>query len=132
MRAGDPSSKNCPCVAKGREAGFLFPAILRRMKRVIDSTEVLGTVETATGVCSLCAAADAKFDDSAGKMVVALHAFLRPVEVSQKVPSVDWLPADETVSMSVDMTDAWDAAKEIFHRWVHRVRDSAPLALHPS
>ncbi len=102
------------------------------MKRVIDSTEVLGTVETTTGTCSLCAAADAKFDEDAGRLVVALRAFLRPVEVSQKVPSVDWLPADETVSMSVGMTDAWDAAKEIFDRWVHRVRESAPAALHPS
>lgn len=99
---------------------------------MIDSTEVLGTVETATGVCSLCAAADAKFDDSEEKLIVVLRAFLRPVEVSQKVPSVDWLPADETVSMSVGMTDAWDASKEIFHKWVHRVRDSAPAALHPS
>lgn len=101
------------------------------MKRVIDSTEVLGTVETTTGIYSLCAAADAKFDDGAGKLVITLRAFLRPVEVAQKVLSVDWLPADETVSMSVDMDDAWDAAKEIFLRWVHRVRDSAPAALHP-
>lgn len=102
------------------------------MKRVIDSTEVLGTVETSTGACSLCAAANAKFDDSAGKLVVVLRAFLRPVEPSQKLPVVDWLPGDETVSVNVGFPDAWEAAKEVFKRWVRRVRESAPAALHPA
>lgn len=102
------------------------------MKRVIDTTEVLGTMDTAAGMCSVCAAADAKFDDAAGKLVVALRAFLRPVEPSHRLPPADWLPADETVSLGVDPHDASDEAREVFHRWVHRVRESAPAALHSS
>jgi hypothetical protein len=48
------------------------------MKHIIDTSEVLGTVEVPEGTCELCASADASFDEEKERLVVQLEAFLRP------------------------------------------------------
>lgn len=102
------------------------------MKRVIDRSVVLGTVEVPEGICEVCASADASYDESAGRLVVRLAAFLRPAAlfVKERHLHADWLPADETVTESGALDEAHDEAREIFHRWVGKVRAAAP-ALHP-
>ncbi len=102
------------------------------MKRVIDTSEVLGTVETAEGTCELCASADAAFDETARRLVVRLESFLRPTDLVAKERHFrpDWLPANETVSESVGLDDCREMAREVFHRWVRKVRETAPR-LHP-
>lgn len=101
------------------------------MKRVIDTSEVLGTVDTSEGPCELCAAADAGFDEAAGRLVVKLEAFLRPTDLLAKERHfrADWLPKNETVTESVGPEETVELARDIFSRWVRRVREAAP-ALH--
>jgi hypothetical protein len=102
------------------------------MKRVIDTSEVLGTVETPEGTCELGASADAGFDEAAGRLVVKLEAFLRPAEFLAKERHfrAKWLPDNETVTETVAHEECHDVAREIFNRWVRKVREAAPR-LHP-
>ena len=101
------------------------------MKRVIDTSEVLGTVQTPEGPRELCVSADAHYDDMAGRLVVKLEAFLRNTDLVTKERrfTADWLPKPEKVRESVGPDETVEMAREIFHRWVRKVREAAP-ALH--
>jgi hypothetical protein len=107
--------------------------LLVQMKRVIDTSEVLGTVELPEGVWEVCATADAGYDESAGRLVVNLDAFLRTTDLRQKERrlSADWLPQKETIRESLNRDECHPVAVDIFYRWVRRVRQAAP-ALHQS
>ncbi len=98
------------------------------MNRVIQTSEVLGSVELPEGAREVCASADAGYDETDGRLVVELTAFLRPTGLQVKEQSLraDWLPADETVTESVARNECHDVAREIFHRWVRQVRKAAP------
>jgi hypothetical protein len=102
--------------------------LLLEMKRIIDTSEALGTVEMPQGVCELCASADANFDEEAGRLVVKLEAFLRPTDllVRERHFRADWLPKDETITESVAREECHEVAREIFHRWTRKVRETAP------
>ena len=102
------------------------------MKRVIDTSEMLGTVEVREGTCEVCASADASYDEAAGRMVVRLESFLRPVglRVKERHFRADWLPANETVSESGAREECHDVAREIFQLWVRKVREAAPQLHH--
>jgi hypothetical protein len=103
------------------------------MKRITDTSEVLGTVDMPEGLCELCAYADASLDESLNQLVVKLGAFLRPrgLLVKEHRFSAAWLPKDEVVTESVEREECREVAREIFHRWVHKVREAAPQ-LHPA
>jgi hypothetical protein len=98
------------------------------MKRIINTSEVLGTVKASRGACEVCASADAGFDESGGRLVVELVAFLRPAGllVKERHLRADWLPKNETVAVSVAHEECHEVARDIFHRWVRRVREAAP------
>jgi hypothetical protein len=102
------------------------------MKRIIDTSEVLGTVEQPEGPCEVCASAQANLDEAAGKLVVQLDAFLRPTALLAKERHfrADWLPKSETVRESVAREECHEVAREIFHRWVRKVREAAPQLHH--
>ena len=104
------------------------------MKRVIDASEVLGTVGTRDGDCEVCAAATANYDEASGRLVVSLDSFLRRADLrapEARIPA-DWLPKSETLSESVDPAEGAEAARDIFHRWVRKVRQAAPSWHHPA
>ena len=102
------------------------------MKRIIDTSEVLGTVEVPEGVCEVCASADAGFDEEAGRLVVKLETLLRPTDllVRERHFRTDWLPENETVTESVAREECHEVARDIFHRWVRKVREAAPKLHH--
>lgn len=102
------------------------------MKRVIDTSEVLGNVETPDGTCEVCVSADAGFDEAAERLVVKLEAFLRPAGllVKERHFRADWLPANQTITESVGCEECGEMAREIFHRWVRKVREAAPPLHH--
>ncbi len=102
------------------------------MKRVIDTSEVLGTVETPEGTCEVCVSADADFDEVAGRLVVKLESFLRPasVLVKERHFRAAWLPSDQTITESVAPEECHEAARMIFQRWVRKVREAAPELHH--
>ena len=116
---------------EGRPTGSVWDIVDAGMKRVIDTSEVLGTVETPQGTCEVCASAEAGYDESAGRLLVKLEAFLRPAGllVKERHFRADWLPANETISESGGRDESSEMAREIFHRWVGKVRKAAP-ALH--
>jgi hypothetical protein len=103
------------------------------MKRVIDTTEVLGTVDMPEGKFEVCAAAEANFDEEGNRLVVRLSATLRSTDLlgKEKKMSASWLPVTETVTESVGASESHDLSREIFHRWVRKVRQVTP-ALHGS
>ncbi|HRI12625.1 MAG TPA: hypothetical protein PLX89_06420 [Verrucomicrobiota bacterium] len=98
------------------------------MKRVIDTSEALGAVEVPEGHCELCAAVEAAFNEETHQLVLKLESFLRPIGLRTKERHfrADWLPKDETVTEHVALEECHDVAREIFHRWVRKVRESAP------
>ncbi len=105
------------------------------MKRVIDTTEVLGTVEARPGTCEVCASADASYDERAKRLVVRLDAFLRTTDLRTKEKRVRaaWLPKPETVRERVGPEETVDLAREIFQRWARKVRQAFPaVTVHQS
>jgi hypothetical protein len=98
------------------------------MKHVINTSEVLGTVKAPEGPCEVCVSADANFDETSDRLLVKLEAFLRPAGllVKERHFRLDWLPNNETVTESVLHEECHDVAREIFHRWVRKVREAAP------
>ena len=116
----------------GKPADPATSMVLQRMKRVIDTTEVLGTVETPEGTCEVSASADASFDEAAGRLVVKLAAFLRPADllVKERHFRAGWLPENETVTESVSREECHDVAREVFLRWVRKVREATPKLHH--
>jgi len=98
------------------------------MKRIIDTSEVLGAVELAEGLCEVCASAEASFDEPASRLVVKLGAFLRPCALLAKERRIHatWLPKDELVTECVARGECHEVAREIFHHWTRKVREAAP------
>ena len=89
-------------------------------------------MEVPEGVGELCAAAQASFDEEAGRLTVKLEAFLRPTNllVKERHYRAGWLPANETVTESLAREECHEVAREIFHRWVRKVREAAPHLHH--
>lgn len=102
------------------------------MKRIIDTSEVLGTVEVPEGTCEVCASAEAGYDEVAGRLLIKLEAFLRPTGllVKEQHFGAVWLPRNETVTESVVREECHELARDIFHRWVRKVREAAPRLQH--
>ena len=102
------------------------------MKRIIDTSEALGPVETPQGSLELCATAEASYDEEAGRLVVQLGAFLRPIGllVKEQHSRANWLPENETIKESVAREECHEVAREIFQRWVRKVREAAPPLHH--
>lgn len=105
------------------------------MKQLIETLEVMGTIESSRGPYEVCAAAAAHFDTQQHKVIVELEAFLRTTNllVKEDHRTADWLPKAQTISESVSEEEAADAAREIFHVWVKKVRtalhDAPPTTL---
>ena len=80
----------------------------------------------------MCATADAKYDEDATRLVVKLDAFLRTTDLltKEKRFPADWLPKPETVRESVGPDETVEMARDIFHRWVQRVRQTVPALTH--
>lgn len=102
------------------------------MKRVIDTSEVLGTVDTPQGLAEVCAAAEAHYDEEAARLIVGLDAYLRTADLRKKERRfwADWLPKPETISETVGPDETAGMARDIFHRWVRKVRESVPSLAH--
>jgi hypothetical protein len=102
------------------------------MKHIFETSEVLGTVEVPAGLSEVCVAADASYDESAGRLIVRMESFLRPTDLLSKERHfrATWLPRDDTASESVAREESLQVARDIFRRWVRKVRDAAPQ-LHP-
>lgn len=99
------------------------------MKHVIETSEVLGTVEMPKeGTCELCVSVEGDYDESRHCMTVTLESFLRPAGllVKERHFRVDWMPAVQTVTESVSREECRAVARELLAHWVKKVKEAAP------
>ena len=97
------------------------------MKRITIS-EVVGDLPSDNGPVEVCAVAEAAFDEAEFKLIVQLDSYLRTTELTRPEEhfSASWLPGKEVLRESASLHEATDLAKEIFQRWVHKVRQAMP------
>ena len=77
--------------------------------------------------------ADAQFDEARQHLVVRLDSCLRTTDLRSREERIhaDWLPKPEVVDEGVELGEADEVARDVFHRWVRRVRQAVP-GLHES
>lgn len=105
------------------------------MNEILQTREILGTVALPGGECELVASAAAEYHEAEGRMLVTLRASLEPRQAHGKANRAivaEWLPKNQTVSESVSIDEAGEAAREIFRRWARKVREAAPGLHRPS
>lgn len=100
------------------------------MKRVIDISEIVEAIDLPEGPGEVCAAGDAEYDEAQGRLSIRVDSFIRPSDPRSRgrclVPG--WLPKAQTTQESVSLEEAVPVAKDIFRRWVQKVRRSVPAA----
>ena len=97
------------------------------MSHILNTTEIVGTIQLPQGKFELCALGDATYKQSSTSLVVGLEANLRPCLGSETVPvKPEWMPAPQTVTEHVAIEEAAELARDIFRRWVRKVREAAP------
>jgi len=96
-----------------------------------EISEVIGTFERDGKPVEVCVTAISQFDRDAGRLEVTLDAFLRPVDLlhAESHERAAWLPARETVRESVAWEEASALTRDIFQRWVRKVRSVIPAPL---
>jgi hypothetical protein len=101
------------------------------MNRSQEISEVVATMERDGKPVEVCATATAQFDRDAGRLEVTLDAFVRPVDLlhAETHERPAWLPARETVREGVAWEEASALTRDIFQRWVRKVRQAIPASL---
>jgi hypothetical protein len=109
-QAGRPAKSVQSLATSGEQDRERRYIVVWNMKRVIDTSEVLGSVTTPEGEREVCATADAAYDEKEGRVVVRLVAFLRNTDLltKEKRFSAAWLPKPETVRESAGGDEAVD------------------------
>lgn len=89
-------------------------------------SEILGTIHD--GCVQVCATADADYDRAAERVRVALGAFTRRTRPPEDATHVSqpWLPPGEVVSEHLSRAEADDFVRDVFQRWVKKVRGAVP------
>ena len=103
-----------------------------QMKRIISTSEIIGSFTRGEHQFEVCATAEANFDEAKSQMKLELDSFIRPVDIraKEKHLAADWLPKKQSLTEAVSQDEAVALAKEIFDRWVGKVRQSVPLPIH--
>lgn len=99
------------------------------MKRIISAAEIVGSFMQDGRRMEVCAIAEANFDESQSQLQIELNSFVRPVDLRAREQHLEagWLPNKQNLKESVSQDEAIDLAKEIFHRWVAKVRRAIPF-----
>ena len=103
-----------------------------KMKRIISTSEIIGLFTRDDQEFEVCATAEADFDDESSQLFLELDSFIRPVDIrsrENRLPA-GWLPKKQGLRESVSQDEAVALAKEIFHRWVGKVRQAVPSPIH--
>ena len=102
------------------------------MKRIISTSEIIGSFTRDYHEFEVCASAEADFNEAKSQLLLDLDSFVRPIDIRSKEKHLraDWLPKKESLKESVSQEDAVSMAKDIFHRWVGKVRQSVPSPIH--
>jgi hypothetical protein len=98
------------------------------MNSILNTSEIVGTVGFPEGEFEVCASADANYQHSSNTLTTQLTCDLRPCVANQKLPEtyVDWMPKSQTVTEHVSIDEAGEVARDVFARWVRKIREVAP------
>jgi hypothetical protein len=104
------------------------------MNSILNTSEIVGTVELAQGEFEVCASADATYNQSSSALSVQLDAKLRPCGAGDKASDVhvEWIPRRQIVNEHVAIEEAGEVARDVFKRWVQKVRECAPSLRAPT
>ena len=104
------------------------------MNEILETREILGTLQLPEGECELVASATAEYSEGSANLVVHLEAAIARRAGGSDTARViaDWLPTNQTVSEFVPIDEAGEVARDIFRKWVRKVRESAPDLHQPS
>ena len=102
------------------------------MKRILSTSEIIGAYSRGQKEYEVCATAEANYEEGDSLLIVDLDCFIRPVDIRVKEEHLpeDWLPKRQVLKESVSRNEASDLARDAFHRWVGKVRQSVPVPLH--
>lgn len=91
---------------------------------LLDTTQVLRTLEIDGTAHELCVEAIAKHNRTTNQLTVDLKAFLRSeaqVHLGETA-SAAWLPQPQTVTEHVDASEAHEMAQDILASWCGKVK----------
>lgn len=97
------------------------------MEPVISISEVVEKREMPGGMVEVCAVIESTFDKAQQQLVAQLGSHLQQSNATTHLRP-RWLPADQTLREHVARAEASDVARDMFHRWVRRVRQTIPNA----
>src|SRR5688572_23716694 len=102
------------------------------MTHVASVQEVVEQCENDHGPCELIATAEAFYSHYHAVLLVRVEAFIQPAGCGPKALRLteDWLPPKETFVEAVTLEQAPQTTKEIFERWIDKVRRSVPATHH--
>jgi hypothetical protein len=97
-------------------------------RNVLDTVRIIETREIGHDSYEICATAQARYEEASSEMQVDLDSFVRRFEIRGKDQIVrpPWLPRRDSVKSHVHLSEAPDAAKEIFESWARRVQRAIP------
>lgn len=99
-------------------------------RRITDTICIVETREFDHSTYEVCATQSAEFDDASSLLAVKLGSFVRQVqhEGADTIIAPLWLPQPESVQHRVQAEEAVEDAREIFQRWVRKLRSAVPSA----
>lgn len=101
------------------------------MRKIISLSEIVELLELEEGWDEVCATAGVSFDTVTCSLTVKLDSFVRPVDLrtAERHLTPGWLPRSDTLRETVPLDEAVPSAKDIFQRWVKKVRQSIPSSV---
>lgn len=96
------------------------------MARPFYASDIIETSRSDSGDIEVVATIDAQHDAASGQLHAKLDAFLRHVCMTgpDATTRPEWLPRPQEVAEGVDAREATDLARDLFRRWVAKVRDA--------
>ncbi len=98
------------------------------MKRVISISEVVDSHEVTKGTRDVIAMGDAVYDEGRSELVMELkgRVIVTNARGNETTLQVEWLPKPETIRERVSPDETQGLARELFHRWIVKVRAAIP------
>lgn len=95
---------------------------------LIDTTRVVGSVESGGVPQEVCAEAVGNHDRGESLLTVNLRAYLRASEHEHlgETATPGWLPAPEVVTEHVEAEEAHEMVGDIFASWCRKVAEAIP------
>ncbi len=98
------------------------------MKRVLSISEIVDSHEVLKGTRDVIANGEATYDEGRSELVMELTArvIVTDARGHETTLPVDWLPKPETIREHVSREETQPLARELFHRWIGKVRAGVP------